>query len=436
MSIEIPESTKEVVSRSKADVQRELGQFEILIKNNWLSAIVVSCANRIFDFYIQLSAAIKESFPDTATGSFLVRWAAIWGKQRQVATKSSGRVVATGTAGSIIPLGTIMAASGVGNFLSTAAATIAASTINIDDLVRSGSTVTATTPSDHGLANGVEVTIAGAANSEYNITADIVVTGTDTFQYEIVGTPVDEIGTSATASFTVAGVSVESEDFGSEVNLSAGANLTLQSPISGVDDALVVDFDEVSGGTDQETEESLRDRTLDRIQNPVAHFNVTDITDKAKEIAGVTRVFVEEITPAVGQVTIYFMRDNDTNPIPPGSEVTKVKNKILEIKPANTSDADVIVAAPTAIPVNFTFTDLSPNTQTMKDAITANLQQFFEERTTVGVNIDEDLYRSAITNTVDTVTGGTVETFTLSVPSGDITINTGEIGTLGSIVYP
>lgn len=435
MPIDIPENKEEVVARSKADVQRELAQSSPFLKNSWLGAIVTAAANRIFDFYLQLKAAIKQSFPDTAIGDFLTRWAAIWGKQLLAASKSNGLAVATGTVGSVITSGTIFVVSGVGNFLSTAAATISANVINIDDLTRAGTTVTAKTTSDHGLANGVSVTIAGATNAEYNTTATITVIAADEFQYEIIGSPPDELGTSATASFTTASVPVESEDFGADVNLDAGTQLKLQSPIVGVDDTMTVDFGAVGGGTDQETEASLRSRMLDKIQNPVAHFNVADITEKAKEIAGVTRVFVQEVTPAIGQITTYFMRDNDANPIPTGSEVNKVKDNILTIKPANTADSDVIVSAPTGVSVTFTFSALTPNTSTMQQAIEANLRQFFDERTSVGVNVDEDAYRSAIFNTVDTVTGDVVQTFTLSAPVGDVTIATGEIGILGAVTF-
>lgn len=435
MPIDIPENSEEVVARSKADVQRELAQSNPFLKNSWLGAIVTAAANRIFDFYLQLTAAVVQNFPDSAFGAFLIRWAAIWGKQLLPASKSNGLAVATGTATSVIASGTILTVSGVGNFLSTAAATISAQTINIDDLTRAGTTVTAKTTSDHMLSNGVSVTVAGAVNAEYNTTALITVTAADEFQYEIIGSPPNEIGTSATASFTTASVPVESEDFGAAVNLDAGTQLTLQSPIVGVDDTLTVDFGAVGGGTDQETEASLRSRMLDRIQNPVAHFNVAAITEKAKEVAGVTRVFVQEVTPAIGQVTIYFMRDNDDNPIPTGSEVTTVKDNILTIKPANTADSDVIVLSPTGVTVDFIFSALTPNTSTMQAAIDANLQQFFDERTSVGVNVDEDAYRSAIFNTVDTVTGDVVQTFTLSAPVGDVAIAAGELGVLGAVSF-
>ncbi len=517
MPLDIPESAAEVEARSKADVQRELDQSNPFLKNSWLGAIVTAAANRIFDFYLQLKAAIVENFPDTAMGTFLTRWAAIWGIQLLPATKSTGNVVATGVAASVIPISTVMAVSGVGNFISTAAATISAQVININDLTRVGTTVTAVTASDHLLANGVSVIVAGASNSEYNVTAVITVTASDAFEYQIIGSPPDEIGTSATASFTTASVPVQSEDFGASVNLDAGTKLTLQSPIIGVDDTLTVDFGAVGGGTDQESEDSLRARMLDRIQNPVAHFNSAAIISKTKEVSGVTRVFVQEagftigtvsvtsitrignvatvtlttpgdfqsgqtvtitganevdynvvaapilvesttifhyivantpttpatgtivstVTVAIGQVRVFFMRDNDINPIPSGSEVATVRTKIESILPANTDDVnDLFVLAPTGVTTDYTFTVLTPNTSTMQDAVTASLRQFYDERTTVGVNIDEDAYRSAIFNTVDTVTGDAVSTFTLSAPVGDIVIGTDEIGVLGNVVYP
>lgn len=437
MPLNIPDSAAKVTARAKADVQRELNQSNPFLKNSWLGAIVTASANRIYDLYLQLLAAVRDNFPDTATNGALIRWAAIWGKELLPASKSSGNVAATGIAGSLIPAGTVATVSGVGSFETTASASVSAQTINLADLTRSGTTVTATTATDHDLANNVLVTIAGAANAEYNVAGvDIVVTAADAFQYEIVGSPPDETGTSATASYTAASVPIESQDFGSAINLAAGTELKLQSPIIGVDDVLAVDFGAVGGGTDQETEEELRARLLDRIQNPVAQFNEAAIIEVAKGVAGVTRVFVQEITPAVGQVTVYFMRDNDPDPIPAGSEVALVEAAILTIKPASTADFDVFVSAPTGVPVDFTFSSLTPDTPTMRTAIEANLRQFFDERTEVGVNIDQDAYRAAIFNTVDTATGDTVLTFTLSVPAGDVTVAAGEIGTLNTVVFP
>lgn len=516
MPIEIPETAAEVENRAKTDVQRALPESNPFLKNSWLSALITSFANRVFDSYLQLRAAILENFPDTATGTFLERWAAIWGKQRLAATQATGNVVATGIAATLVPSGTVLTLS-KGSYISTSGATIAAQSISVSGITRSGQTATATTVSDHGLANNVPVAISGADQTEYNLASvAITVTGLNTFEYQVAGSPVTPATGTILAAFTSASVPVTSVTFGVATNLDAGEELTLQSPIVGVDDTLAVDFGAIGGGSDQETDPSLRLRSLDRIQNPVAHFNASDIIDKVKEVAGVTRVFVQEagfqigtaaitsitrtgnvakvtltaaadfqsgqtvtiigaietdynvteaailvesttvfhyivantpttpatgsitstVTVAIGQVRVFFMRDNDVNPIPSGSEVATVRTKIEEILPANTDeDNDLFVLAPVAVTTDFTFSALTPNTATMQAAVLANLQQFYDENTSVGVNINQDAYRSAIFNTVDTETGDVVQAFDLSTPTGDIVVASDEIGVLGNVVF-
>ena len=122
MALNLPESAKEVISRSKVDVQRELNQSDPFVKNHWLLAIVTANSNRVFDFYLQLKQAILALFPDTTYGQYLTRWAAIFGKSLNPATKASGNVVGTGTSGHTIPAGTtfvITSATYTSTFLST-----------------------------------------------------------------------------------------------------------------------------------------------------------------------------------------------------------------------------------------------------------------------------------------------------------------------------
>jgi len=437
MAINIPTSAAEVVKRAKTDVQRELTGSNPFLRNSWLGALITGCANRIYDFYLQLKEAFKQSLPDTATDDILERWASIWNINRNAATVATGNVVATGTAGTTIPVGTLYASSDGLIYESDLSVVLTASVISVASITRSGTTATVTTTSNHGLASNVLVTIAGAVETAYNVSnAAIQVTGLDTFTYQVSGAPSTPATGTITAAFTAIPVPVTSQDYGADVNQLADAELNLQSPIAGVDNAAKVDYAEIGGGTDQETDAELRDRLLDRVRNPIAHFNVAEITAVAKGIAGVTRVFVQEVTPALGQVTIYFMRDNDSNPIPSASEVATVNTAIQAIKPANTDSADVIVAAPTGVSVDFVFTSITPNTSTMKAAITATLGQFFDEQTDVSANITQDAYRSAIFNTIDTETGERLTAFTLTAPAADVTIASGEIGTLGSITYP
>lgn len=438
MGLDLPENADEVVQRSKTDVQRDLAESNPFLENSWLGALVTAAANRIFDFYIQLQEAINLNFPDTTSGDFLDRWASIYGVPRTAATQSTGNIVATGTATTVIPISTGYQSSDGLSYTTTASATITAQSLSVTSIIRTGSIATVTTAVDHEIASNVAVTISGAVQTEYNGVQEIIVTAANQFEYNVSGTPVTPATGTILAAFTAANVPVQSDDFETTettVNQSLDAVLTLGSPISGVDNAANVDFGTLGGGVAQESDTDLRNRLLSRIQNPVAHFSVSDIENQAKLVPGVTRVFVQPITPAVGQVTVYFMRDNDTDSIPDASEVVTVKAKIDEILPANTNTVDVIVNAPTAVSTNFTFTAISPDTLTMEAAITASLEQFFDEATEVGVDVTEDKYRSAIISTIDTETGEQLQTFTLSTPTTDISISTNQIGTLGTVSF-
>lgn len=516
MAFNIPDSQSEVIDRARSDVQVALPESNPFFKNSFLGAMIVSYSGRIFDFYLQFAILQKEMFVDTATGTFLERWGSYKDITRNAATQSTGIATATGTVTTNIPISTQLQDADSNQYLTTASATITATTVSITSVTRSGSTVTVTTTSDHEFASGMSVTIAGANETEYNGAQDITVTAADVFTYTISTTPASPATGTVTASADLASVSLESVSFGDDLNLANGTNLTFSSPIAGADDTAIVQFGELSGGTDLETDEDLRIRILDAYQNPIAHFNEAAIIAQAKKVAGVTRVFVTEAsesygsqlsvtsitrlgdiatvttstahgffdcmtvtisganqseyngifrivvisstkfayvalgtpaTPATGtilcdptvtpgQVIIFFTRDNDTNIIPSGAEVTTTKNKILLIKPANTADNDVVVNAPTAKVVNFTFTVLTPDTTTMRTAITANLTAFFEDATTVGEDLKTFAYESTIYQTVDTETGDVVTDFTLTAPSGDVTIAADELPILGIITYP
>ena len=237
-------------------------------------------------------------------------------------------------------------------------------------------------------------------------------------------------------SFDSALAPVVSENEGAITNQDSGAGLTLGSPIAGVNNTALIDFDGLSGGTDEEADVDFRARAIDRWQNPVALFNPAAIERQAKLVPGVTRVFIREITPDVGQVTIFFTRDNDEDgPIPSVGEVADVKASILLIKPAHTNPDDVIVEAPVAVVVNFTISGISPDTSTMQSAITANLDQLFSEGTDVGVILKKNDYISAINRTIDTVTGDILQDFTIDSPIDDIAVGSSGLAVLGTVSF-
>jgi len=312
---------------------------------------------------------------------------------------------------------------------------IADQTRGITLLVRTGITVTATTAGGHSLATGMLVTISGADQSEYNGEFSIIATGDETFTYTISGNPASPATGNLLLNATFVSVDTRSISFGANTNLESGTTLTFITPIAGADSPAFVQFDGLTGGSDIESLEDFRSRVLFAYQEPNTPFNVAEITRLAKTITGVTRVFVQEVTPQLGQVTVYFVRDGDTNIFPSPEEVNEVKNLLLTIKPANTADEDVIVAAPAALTVNFQFLSISPNTQTMRESITATLQAFFQESVTLDQDIAEDAYRSAIFQTIDTSNGQRLVAFDLPSPTGDIPVAINELPVLGQVIF-
>jgi uncharacterized phage protein gp47/JayE len=428
-----PKNRKEVADRASTDVQSELPQSQPFLRRSYLRALIVGYAGRIYEFYLQLKELLKQMFLDTATGDYLLRWGNYVDIDPNAATQASGGIVAIGTVGTVIPTDYTISVDGL-EYLTQAAVTLDTQSVSVT-LTRSGTTVTATAASDHNLASNQEITISGATQTDYNGTYTITTTSATTFTYQISTTPVTPATGTILASYDGAPVEVQSVDYGADTNQDSGTAMTWQTPISGLNNTAYVQYDGLTGGADEESDDDYRERVLFRYQNPHALFNSAEIETQAKKVTGVTRVWVEEITPVVGAVTIYFTRDNDDNIIPSSGEVDTVKDKILEITPANTDEDDVHVTSPTPVTVDFTFSALSPNNTSMQDAITANLEMLFREANDVGVNFPEDEYRCAIRQSIDEE-GEPVASFTLSAPSGDITIADGEIAVLGTITFP
>lgn len=425
-----------IAERVRADIANSLPDVDPNIPGSFVNALAVANAGRHYDNVMLIAQLIEEVFPQTAHDEFLERWAQYEGLSRISAQPSNGYITVTGTAATLVPALTEWRTSNNVLYASLAGAIIAVESLSITSLTRSGSTVTATTSTAHNLATGITVTISGAVETEYNGSFEITVLGETTFSYEITTTPTTPATGTILAGYTGASIEIEAVEPGIDSNMEAGAHLQVTSGISGLDTDAYVQYLGLTEGADEETNEDLLSRILYSRANPVANFNESDIVLTAKTVPGVTRVFVNRITPYVGAVTIAFMRDNDVDPIPDSGEVADVRTVLLEILPAQTDPNDLIVQAPTPVNVDFTFTALTPNTSTMRTAIENNLTVFFQTEVEYETDIDEDKYRSAIINTIDTETGDSLETFTLSAPSGDVTITTDEIGVLGTVTFP
>lgn len=427
-------SLKELSDRTRTSVRNELPQSDPTIFGSFLRAITDGIAARAYDFVLILKQLLNQFFPQTAIGAYLERWAGYESLTRLAATPATGAVVIEGTVATTIPISAELTSEDGYVYTTKSASSVVATAFSITGITRSGSTATVTA-SDNPLATGSGVVISGANETEYNGTFTVTVIDEDSFSYTVSGSPASPATGTLSGAIDAVSVSVQSQESGQVYNLQSGAILSLVTQISGID-SIRVKAEGVVGGTDLETDVDLRSRVLESRANPVSNFNAGAIKIQARKVAGVTSVFVKNITPNVGDVTVYFFRKNDINPIPSTSEIAAVKAKIVEILPATSDESNVYVLAPTLVNTDFTFTAISPDTTTMRAAITANLEAFFEDSAVFETSVSEDKYRAAIIETQDTETGEFLQSFTLSAPAADITISDGEIAGLRTVTMP
>lgn len=410
------------------------------IRNSLIKGIVDSMSTGFDENNDNVKELLKQLFPQTATDEYLEAWASWFGITRKDPVKAEGYVVFTGVVSTPIPISTLIQKADGTQYETQASATIATQSIGISSLTRSGLTATATTSSNHNLATGVSVTISGATQTEYNITATISVISNTQFTYTISGSPATPATGTILAGFATAYVLIKASEYGVLGNSASGSQLTLISPIININDNCFISYDGLFGGLDAETDDELRVRLKDRCSNFTAPFTQSGLPVFIKEkISGITRIWVQTATPSAGYVTIYFTRDNDLNIIPNSTQVNAVKSAIIDIdtgiKPANTPDSYVVVSSPTPVSINITFSALSPNTAAMKTAITEALTDYFRS---ASVNVDGDITVNEINALIYSVTdeNGNSPTFTIASPSSTTVIANNQLAILGTITYP
>jgi uncharacterized phage protein gp47/JayE len=92
-------------------------------------------------------------------------------------------------------------------------------------------------------------------------------------------------------------------------NRTAGQTLTLVSPVAGVQSSATAG--DLVGGADLESDDDLRARLIDRIQQPPQGGDAHDYVTWALEVAGVTRAWCFPLELGEGTVTVRFVRDDD-----------------------------------------------------------------------------------------------------------------------------
>jgi len=440
--LNLPANAQVLKDRNRADIQEQIPESDPFVEANWVTALSDSNANRQYDFFLQLALLREQMFWDTATGTSLSRWANVWVGPPNHAKQSTGSGYATGTLGASIAAGEqLTSADGITYELTAEAIVYEGSTTALS-LTSTGTTATFTMPSDYPLANNLTAVISGANESAYNGSFAISVIDGSSFSYTLPNSTTSPATGTISVSVTAALMSLQSVDFGVDTNQDANTTLTFSNTLAGIDSTAMVTQDGIGGGSDIESPTDYRDRMLERVRGYLAFFSVDTIKTFIRDnVSGVTKVWV--FTPddaqggEPGQTIIYFIRGNDTSIIPNGAEVQEVKDVMdAQQKPAHMASADLMVNAPTPVTEDFTFSAISPDTPTMRTAISDNLSAYFLDGGDVGVAVTQDQYRSVIQNTFDTETGASLDTFTLDSPAGSLGGNPGELVILGAVNFP
>lgn len=426
------------VNNGQTDIKK---QIDPNIRNSLISGLVSSLSAGIDDNNSIIKEVLRQLFPQTATGDYLKFWGNMIGLVIKTSQKSTGYINIVGSANTEIIANTTLQKADGTQYKTITTTTLATQLINITTLERVGTTAIATTTSDHNLATGMQIVIAGANQLDYNKTATIIATESNKFTYQVDNAPITPATGSITATATFSKIQVVCDTAGTLGNITSGTQLQLTSPIENVNDIAFTSFEGVFGGIDDETEDNFRVRVLEAWSNNLAPFTNKGIEIfLINQISAITRVWVFDATPNAGQTTIYFVNDGEINILPNSIQLNEAKTKIIDtanggIKPANMNDNAVIVLSPIPYTINFNFSSLTPNTPQMKEAIKSRLTDYFRSiEVSLGKDISEATYNNVIYSAIDSQ-GKSLSAFTLTSPIGDIDITSNQLPILGDITF-
>lgn len=427
-----PQNHDEEVQKIHADVKAEFPNANPYLKDGLMRGQNTALGRHIFDIYYMMRSWIRNFLPNSSKGPFQKMWMEVRNIQANLASQSTGYVSATGTVGATVNSGETLKIDGL-NYSTTDTVTIDTVIDSVLSLERIGTTVTATTDGDHQLATGMTVLISGAneilTNGPFQ---NIVVIASDKFTYENEDSPASATGT-ITVEYDVASVPVTSELSSSETNQDGGVSLEFESEISGVDENAVVQFAGLRGGANQETEESLSKRVAETFAKPITSNNGYHVESIILAIPGNTRCWIHYAYPAAGQVTAYFVRDDDEDIIPSATEESETLAAVQAVYNAHTLPEDIFITGPTPKPIDVIISEVTPETNGMRESVRNSVIAFYRSQNDEGIDNDIRKLSAAIYQSYDPNTGERLQYMNLEAPTFNEQVVTGELPTLGSL---
>lgn len=233
-------------------------------------------------------------------------------------------------------------------------------------------------------------------------------------QYKTVG-PVSSDGTTA----------VEALNEGTSGNQLEEDVLTLVSPIVGVFSEVTIV--KLGGGSEAETDDSLRARLLSRVRETPHGGTESDYVQWALAVPGVTRAWAFPKEEGEGTVTVRFVCDGMAEIIPDKAMRDKVFEYIDKLRPVT---AHLYVRAPEIKAVNIVIAGLLPDDAEVREAVKQELKDLFAREGVPGQRI----YLSHIRAAISAALGE--EDHSVTSPTSDpIPDSNNELLTLGEITW-
>lgn len=221
-------------------------------------------------------------------------------------------------------------------------------------------------------------------------------------------------------------VEVRALDPGSAGNQPAGTSMAVPGVAGG---ATAVSVD-ITGGVDEESDDDLRIRVLERIRQPPQGGAAHDYVRWAKSVPGCTRAWCAPLEMGIGTVTVRVMFDelrSDNDGLPLEQDLGAVTSYLDSVRPVAVKDFWVL--APLRQRVDAYINDLTPDTPEMRAAIEVSLQEMLFNLAFPGQTVYAAWKYYAIMNTPGVVS------FAMATALDDIMESPGHIAVLGDIVY-
>lgn len=288
--------------------------------------------------------------------------------------------------------------------------------------------------SEYGIPRKAAVAATGSGVTGISTNGVVIPAGTELQSTDDQVYTTDDEETIATGTATL---DFTASVAGADGNDDAGITLTFVSPIAGVNTSVTVDSDGIENGTDEETDDDLRDRVLTRKRQPPHGGADFDYEAWALEVSGVTRAWSFPQYQGVGTIGVAFVRDDDASILPDATERATVRAYIVEHEDPGTglmvgcpvtAEPGLFIVELSLYTVNFEIA-IYPNTAAVRAAVEDNLADLILREGGPG----EAIYLSEIDEAISNSAGE--ERHSLTSPVADAAAAVNQVHVLGTVTF-